>query len=76
MASENSIRWCKRRINEVKMKDNRLTIFQQVRDLETWQSVAFSAALLERMLPNYQLFCEATEFADPSPYRNSLSKRA
>lgn len=55
------------------MKENKLTIFQQVRELETWQSVAFSAALLERMLPNYQLFCEATEFADPSPYRNSLN---
>ena len=38
------------------MKENKLTIFQQVRELETWQSVAFSAALLERMLPNYQLF--------------------
>ncbi|WP_166425374.1 YjaG family protein [Paraglaciecola sp. 20A4] len=55
------------------MKDNKLTIFQQVRELESWQAVAFSAALLERMLPNYQLFCEATEFADPSQYRNSLN---
>jgi len=35
--------------------------------------VAFSATLLERMLPNYVLFCEATEFADPAQYRNSLN---
>jgi uncharacterized protein YjaG (DUF416 family) len=25
------------------------------------------------MLPNYVLFCEATEFADPAQYRNSLN---
>lgn len=55
------------------MANNKLTIFQQVRDLPEWQAVAFSAALLERMLPNYQLFCEATQFTDPSQYRNTLN---
>jgi uncharacterized protein YjaG (DUF416 family) len=55
------------------MANKRLTIFQQVRDLEKWQAVAFSAAVLERMLPNYQLFCEVTEFTDPSQYRNTLN---
>ncbi|MFT2089657.1 YjaG family protein [Paraglaciecola sp. 2405UD69-4] len=53
--------------------NNKLNIFQQVRELENWYAVAFSATLLERMLPNYTLFCEATEFADPSQYRNSLN---
>jgi len=53
--------------------NNKLTVFQQVRELKGWQAVAFAATLLERMLPNYQLFCEATEFADPSQYRNSLN---
>jgi len=53
--------------------NNKLTVFQQVRELSGWQAVAFSATLLERMLPNYQLFCEATEFADPELYRNSLN---
>ena len=48
-------------------------MFQQVRDLNGWQAVAFAATLLERMLPNYQLFCEATQFADPDQYRNSLN---
>jgi uncharacterized protein YjaG (DUF416 family) len=51
----------------------KLNIFQQVRELEGWHAVAFSATLLERMLPNYALFCEATEFADPAQYRNSLN---
>ena len=52
---------------------NKLTVFQQVRELKGWQAVAFAATLLERMLPNYQLFCEATDFTDPSQYRNSLN---
>jgi uncharacterized protein YjaG (DUF416 family) len=53
--------------------NKKLNVFQQVRDLEGWHAVAFSATLLERMLPNYVLFCEATEFADPAQYRNSLN---
>lgn len=53
--------------------NKKLNIFQQVRELDGWYAVAFSASLLERMLPNYVLFCEATEFADPAQYRNSLN---
>lgn len=53
--------------------NKKLNIFQQVRELEGWHAVAFSATLLERMLPNYVLFCEATEFADPAQYRNTLN---
>ena len=53
--------------------NKKLNIFQQVRELEGWYAVAFSATLVERMLPNYVLFCEATEFADPAQYRNSLN---
>lgn len=34
----------------------KLDIFSQVRALEGWKAVAYSAALLERMLPNYELF--------------------
>lgn len=50
----------------------KLDIFSQVRALEGWQSVAFSAALLERMLPNYQLFCEVNAFEGYSTLRNCL----
>lgn len=50
----------------------KLTTFARVRALEGWQAIAFSAALLERMLPNYQLFCELTEFDDGKACRTCL----
>jgi uncharacterized protein YjaG (DUF416 family) len=40
--------------------------------LSQWQQVAFSAALLERMLPNYQMFAEHAEFGDFKVLRNQL----
>lgn len=53
--------------------NKKLSTFQQVRELENWHAVAFAATLLERMLPNYQLFCELTQFTDPTQYRNTLN---
>ncbi|MGB1199636.1 MAG: YjaG family protein [Thalassotalea sp.] len=41
--------------------------------LSLWQKIAFSAALLERMLPNYQMFSQAAEFGDVSILRNQLN---
>ncbi len=40
--------------------------------LSQWQQIAFSAALLERMLPNYQMFSEAAQFGDAKILRNQL----
>ncbi|WP_223270206.1 YjaG family protein [Colwellia sp. C1TZA3] len=40
--------------------------------LSQWQQVAFNAALLERMLPNYQMFAEHAEFGDFKVLRNQL----
>lgn len=40
--------------------------------LTQWQQITFCAALLERMLPNYQMFSNATEFGDFSILRNQL----
>lgn len=40
--------------------------------LSQWQQIAFSAALLERMLPNYQMFSEAEQFGDAKILRNQL----
>ncbi len=40
--------------------------------LSHWQQVAFSAALLERMLPNYQMFSDAAKFGDFPLVRNQL----
>ncbi|WP_268410316.1 YjaG family protein [Alteromonas sp. a30] len=50
----------------------KLTLFQDVRELHSWRAVAFSCALLERMLPNYHLFCSATGFADSAVMDNLL----
>ncbi|RDV24198.1 DUF416 family protein [Alteromonas aestuariivivens] len=54
------------------MTGKKLNTFARVRALSGWQAVAFSAALLERMLPNYQLFCELTEFGDAKLCRGCL----
>lgn len=40
--------------------------------LTHWQQVAFCAALLERMLPNYQMFSDAAQFGDFPLVRNQL----
>ena len=40
--------------------------------LSQWQQIAYSATLLERMLPNYKLFSEATGFGEYSVLRNQL----
>jgi uncharacterized protein YjaG (DUF416 family) len=52
---------------------NKLNLFQQVRELKGWQAVAYATTLVERMLPNYQLFCEVTEFSDSKQFRNTLN---
>ncbi len=40
--------------------------------LSRWQQIAFCAALLERMLPNYQMFSESAEFGQYNILRNQL----
>lgn len=50
----------------------KLSTFAQVRQLEGWKAVAVAATLCERMMPNYQLFCEASEFSDGKIARNCL----
>jgi len=40
--------------------------------LTHWQQIAFCAALLERMLPNYQMFSESAEFGEYKILRNQL----
>lgn len=40
--------------------------------LSHWQQVAFASALLERMLPNYQMFSESSEFGSYVLLRNQL----
>jgi uncharacterized protein YjaG (DUF416 family) len=40
--------------------------------LSQWQQIAFSAALLERMIPNYKMFADHAEFGEFSVLRNQL----
>jgi uncharacterized protein YjaG (DUF416 family) len=49
-----------------------VTIQLSFSTLNQWQQVAYSAAIIERMLPNYKLFAEAVEFGDVKLLRNQL----
>ncbi|XOV80243.1 MAG: YjaG family protein [Aestuariibacter sp.] len=51
----------------------KLNTFQQVRELSDWRAKVFACALVERMLPNYQLFCEATSFSDATDMSNLVN---
>lgn len=41
--------------------------------LTHWQQIAFASALLERMLPNYQMFSESSQFGDYGVLKNQLN---
>lgn len=47
--------------------------FQRIRELNYLQQAVLAAALVERMLPNYGLFSEATEFGDEAILRSALN---
>lgn len=46
--------------------------FQRMRELGFYQQAAVAATLLERMIPNYQLFAEVSESGDGALVRHSL----
>ncbi|MFC3034167.1 YjaG family protein [Pseudoalteromonas fenneropenaei] len=52
---------------------NKANNFQRIRDLNYMQKAALAGAILERMLPNYGLFSEATGFGDESLLRIALN---
>lgn len=41
--------------------------------LSAWQQITFSAALIERMLPNYQMFSAVENFGDVAVLKNQLN---
>ncbi len=45
-----------------------------LKQLNDWQLTAFCAALSERLLPNYALFSQVTEFGDTRVLRTALDK--
>jgi len=46
-----------------------LNLERELERLEPWQLTAFSAALTERMFPNFTLFARLAEFGDPARMR-------
>ncbi len=46
--------------------------FQLMRELSFYQQAALAATLLERMIPNYQLFAEVTQTGDATLVRHTL----
>lgn len=50
----------------------KLNTFAMIRDLTRPKDMLFSCALMQRMLPSYQLFSEAHEFGDPQIAQNVL----
>jgi len=49
-----------------------LAIHLPFEKLSHWQQIAFASALLERMLPNYQMFSESSQFGSYALLRNQL----
>ncbi|MBQ4834007.1 YjaG family protein [Pseudoalteromonas sp. MMG010] len=47
--------------------------FQRIRELNYLQKAVLASALIERMLPNYGLFSEATGFGDEDVFRSALN---
>lgn len=47
--------------------------FQRIRELNYLHQAVLAAALIERMLPNYGLFSEATGFGDETTLRSALN---
>lgn len=47
--------------------------FQRIRELNYLQKAVLASALIERMLPNYGLFSEATGFGDEALLRSALN---
>ena len=54
------------------IKSDNLSIHLQFKNLTHWQQITFCAAILERMLPNYQLFSEGSQFGNYGLLRNQL----
>jgi uncharacterized protein YjaG (DUF416 family) len=55
------------------MSHNISSNHQQLRSLAAHQQALVATTLVERMLPNYLLFCEVTEFGDGKVLRDALN---
>lgn len=48
----------------MQLRENKLNTFAQIRELKSPKDVLFACALMQRMLPNYQLFSQGSGFGD------------
>ncbi|MFW8591646.1 YjaG family protein [Glaciecola sp. 2405UD65-10] len=55
------------------MRENKLNTFAQIRDLRSPKDMLFCCALLQRMLPNYQLFSQVSNFGDGQTAQSILN---
>jgi uncharacterized protein len=60
-------------VGNVEMKMIKANNFQRIRELNYLQKAVLSAAVIERMLPNYCLFSDATQFGEHTILQNALN---
>lgn len=48
----------------MKLSGTKLSTFAQIRELSSPNDIVFGCALMQRMLPNYQLFSQSNDFGD------------
>jgi uncharacterized protein YjaG (DUF416 family) len=57
----------------MKLPDNKLNTFAQIRALPSPKDIVFSCALMQRMLPSYVLFSQSSGFGDPQLAQSVLN---
>lgn len=57
----------------MKLPDNKLNTFSQIRELAKPKDIVFSCALMQRMLPSYVLFSRSSGFGDPQLAQSALN---
>lgn len=57
----------------MKTRDTKLSTFAQIRELASPNDIVFGCALMQRMLPNYQLFSQSNDFGDPAAAQATLN---
>lgn len=57
----------------MKLPEAKLSTFAQIRELTSPNDIVFSCALMQRMLPNYQLFSQENEWGDAALAQSSLN---
>lgn len=57
----------------MKVRDSKLSTFAQIRELQSPKDKVLGCALMQRMLPSYQLFSHSTGFGDSAMAESTLN---